>query len=181
MRSIFRKMTFSRITAMNTIARKTILPRILTVAVITLSSISLSRAVDEKFHNAPESAKTMKNPYEGQQPAAQAGRRLFAKNCLSCHGKTGEGTGNVPSLVDGKLEAATSGEVFWFITRGSKSNGMPAWGFLPAQQRWQIVTYVKSLGMSQTAAQSMPDTPAEEVAGTTVKAPPPPRPVTDFR
>jgi glucose/arabinose dehydrogenase len=155
--------------------------RILSVALITLCSIGVLRAVDEKFHNAPDSAKTKKNPLEGQPTAAEAGQRLYAKNCLSCHGKTGEGTGNVPSLVDGNLEAATSGEVFWFITKGSKANGMPPWGFLPATQRWQIVTFVKSMGQSHTGAQSSTEPAPEEPVASTIKAPPPKPPFTDFR
>ena len=155
--------------------------RILPVVLVAFCSLSLLRAVDKDFHNAPDSAKAMKNPYEGQTTAAQAGQKLYAKNCLSCHGKTGSGTGNVPSLVDGKLEAATSGEVFWFITKGSKSNGMPPWNFLPAPQRWQIVTYVKSMGMSQTGAQASPEAAPEEVPGMTFKGPAPKPPFTDFR
>ena len=59
--------------------------------------------------------------------------------------EAGQGTGNVPSLVDGKLDGVTSGEVFWFITRGDMDNGMPSWSQLPEKQRWQIVTYVKSM------------------------------------
>jgi glucose/arabinose dehydrogenase len=151
---------------------------------VVLLPICLLQAVDKKFHNAPDSVRTQKNPYEGQAAAVQAGRRLYARNCLSCHGKTGQGKGNVPSLLNEKVEAATPGEVFWFITRGSKENGMPAWGFLPATQRWQIVSYVKSLGTSSNAAPAAatPAPTAEpDVARTAIKAPPPPAPFTDFR
>lgn len=103
-------------------------------------------AADKSFHGAPESAKATKNPYQGQATAVAAGKTLYARNCLACHGRTGQGTGNVPSLVDGKLEGVTPGEVFWFITKGSKDNGMPPWEFLPEQQRWQIVSFVESMG-----------------------------------
>ena len=71
--------------------------------------------------------------------AVDAGKLLYARNCLACHGKAGKGTGNVPSLVDGKLNGVTQGEVFWFVTKGDKDNGMPAWAFLPEEKRWQIV------------------------------------------
>ena len=75
-------------------------------AAILLSINSMvAAAVDTKFHNAPDSAKATKNPYEGDDAAAQAGKALYARNCLSCHGKAGKGTGNVPSLVDGKLDS----------------------------------------------------------------------------
>src|SRR6202046_1539663 len=108
----------------------------------------LATNVDTKFHNAPAAAQATKNPYEGQDAAAQAGKRLYARNCLSCHGKMGKGTGNVPSLVDGKLDSVAPGEVFWFITKGDKDNGMPSWAALPVKQRWQIITYVKSMETS---------------------------------
>ena len=149
-------------------------------ATTILLPLSLLRAdVDAKFHNAPESAQKMKNPY-GMQPAAiAAGKQLFARNCVSCHGRTGEGTGNVPSLIDGKLETATAGEVFWFITKGDKDNGMPSWAQLPEKQRWQIVSFVKSLGLPQNAQAASP-LPTDN-GGSTIKAPPPTLPFTDFR
>ena len=50
-----------------------------------------------------------------------------------------------------KIKAATPGEIFWFITKGDVHNGMPSWATLPKQQRWQIVSYVQTLGQPQTA------------------------------
>ncbi len=148
-------------------------------AILLPASLLLAADVDTKFHNAPASAQATKNPYEGQDSAALAGKRLYARNCLSCHGKLGKGTGNVPSLVDGKLDSVSPGEVFWFITKGDKDNGMPSWAQLPAKQRWQIVTYVKSMESSPTpqeASVAAPDTSTSKL-----KAPPPPPPFTDFR
>ena len=136
-------------------------------------------AVDRQFHNAPDSTKEVKNPFEGQDSAMQAGKVLYARNCLSCHGKTGQGTGNVPSLVEAKLGDVPSGEVFWFITKGSKANGMPSWAFLPAAKRWQLVTFVKSLGTSSATDSSA--APEPEVTTSTLKDPPPHAPFADFR
>src|SRR6202011_325396 len=116
----------------------------LAAAAILLPAVLLAADADTKFRNGPASARAAKNPYAGQEEAAQAGKKLYARNCLSCHGKVGKGAGLVPSLVDGRLDSVTPGEVFWFITRGDKENGMPAWASFPARQRWQIVTYVES-------------------------------------
>ena len=69
--------------------------------------------------------------------------------------------------------------MFWFITRGDKENGMPAWASLPAKQRWQIVTYLKSMETSQAAQASTP--PPPDMDTSKLKAPPPPPPFTDFR
>ena len=146
------------------------------VPVVSLPALD----VDKKFHNAPESAQKMKNPYEGSDAAAQAGKPLYAKNCLSCHGKLGKGTGNVPSLVDGKLDSIPAGEIFWFITRGSKANGMPSWAFLPVSQRWKIVTYVTSVLPAMNAEPATAAAPSDKSISK-LKAPPPKQPFTDFR
>jgi glucose/arabinose dehydrogenase len=155
----------------------------LVIAAILLPVVSLlALDVDKKFHNAPESAQKMKNPYEGNDAAAQAGKPLYAKNCLSCHGKLGKGTGNVPSLVDGKLDSVPAGEIFWFITRGDKTNGMPSWAFLPVSQRWKIVTYVTSVLPALNAQPGTAAAPAPpDVSTFKLKAPPPTPPFTDFR
>ncbi|HVI10253.1 MAG TPA: c-type cytochrome [Candidatus Binatia bacterium] len=150
-----------------------------TFAVFMLSAVLPFAAVDKNFHNAPDSVKDAKNPYEGQPATLAAGKAAYGKDCLSCHGRRGEGSGNVPSLVDGKLESATPGEVFWFITKGDKENGMPSWSQLTVKQRWQIVSYVKSLGLPQPA-QAAPALPPD-AGGSTVKGPRPSPPFTDFR
>src|SRR5580658_8325996 len=158
---------------------------IITAAILLPTALLLAADVDAKFHNAPASARATKNPYEGQPAAVLAGKKLYARNCLSCHGRTLKGTGNVPSLVDGKLDSVTPGEVFWFITRGDKDNGMPSWASLPVRQRWQVVTYVKSMGAPQSAqeasAPSPVDTAPVDTSTSTLKASPPTPPFTDFR
>jgi glucose/arabinose dehydrogenase len=150
------------------------------ILALALIPYAVLHAVDTKFHNAPDSAKALKNPFEGQATAIAEGKRLYGRNCLSCHGITGRGKGNIPSLVDEKVKSANPGEVFWFITKGSNDKAMPSWAFLPERQRWQIVTYVKSLELSQTAPEAPPAAAANAMTSR-IKAPPPPAPFTDFR
>jgi glucose/arabinose dehydrogenase len=137
-------------------------------------------AVDKNFHDAPDSTKTMKNPYEGQPEAVQQGKALYAQNCLACHGKSGQGTGNVPSLVDGKMEGVAAGEVFWFISKGDKDNGMPSWSFLPEKARWELVSYVATMGPGNVMGSGFA-APEQAAMASTIKAPPPKAPFTDFR
>jgi len=143
-----------------------------------LLGLASLQAQNTGFHNAPESAKEMKNPVEGSQNA-EIGKRLYMANCSRCHGPNAEGSGNIPALVDGVLESTSDGEIFWFVTNGDKKSGMPSFAKLPEQQRWQLVTYVKGLGLSQTSSSDA----APEAAATTskMKAPPPTPPFTDFR
>ena len=156
--------------------------RIGLAVVMCLFSVSVMRAEDNPFHDAPASAKAMKNPYESQATAVDAGKALYARNCLSCHGKALQGTGNVPSLMDGKLKGVTSGEVFWFITKGSTDNGMPAWGFLPEEKRWQIVSYVEAMVSGKGPAPAAHAAAEPESSGESkINGPAPKAPFTDFR
>src|SRR5271166_1727681 len=153
---------------------------VLLSAVGLFGAVSRTEAADTPFHDAPSSAKAMKNPYAGKETAVAEGKTVYARNCLSCHGRTLQGTGNVPSLVDGKLKGVTAGEVFWFITKGDKDNGMPSWSSLPEEKRWQVVTYVEAVASGKATAGS-----AAPAAASTTPAKPkdtaPNAPFTDFR
>jgi glucose/arabinose dehydrogenase len=138
-------------------------------------------AQDSTFHHAPAAAQTVKNPYAGQAEAALAGKDIYARTCSTCHGAAGEGTGSVPPLKNGPAQKASDGAIFWYITQGDVGSGMPSWASLPAQQRWQVVTYLKSLNAAQaTPAQGFaaPTSPTISAKST---APPPVPPFTDYR
>ena len=128
------------------------------------------------FHHAPLSAASLENPFRGQASAAQAGGDVYTAHCAVCHGRSAEGTGNIPALAHGRVQTVPDGEVFWFITKGSNSGAMPAWAALPEQQRWQLVTYLKTLVSTPIVAPAPVAAPM-----TSITAPPPPAPFTDFR
>jgi glucose/arabinose dehydrogenase/cytochrome c5 len=148
-------------------------------AILLIFPASRLAAQDAHFHNAPASSSQLKNPYAGQKAVTTAGSRLYAMNCGSCHGIGGRGTGNIPALSQGPTQSAPDGEVFWFITTGSVNNGMPAWGSLSEQKRWQIVTYLKSLESSSSAKTNGPA--PVDLKPVKTNAPPPQAPFTDFR
>src|SRR5437870_6220695 len=136
------------------------------------------QAQEPNFHNAPASAKEMKNPYGDQRLASE--KQLYHLRCARCHGENGEGSGNIPALASGRAQSASDGELFWYITKGDVNNGMPSWSTLPRQQRWQIVTYLRVLGGSKPGSPRVRTTPAEAVAAG-FSAPPPKAPFTDYR
>jgi glucose/arabinose dehydrogenase len=154
---------------------------IMFAVVLCLLPVVIVKAADSPFHDAPAAAKAMKNPYDGQQSALDAGKTLYSRNCLACHGRALQGTGNVPSLIDGKLKGITQGEVFWFITKGDKDSGMPSWSFLPEEKRWQVVTYVSAVASGKSIAPA-PNAAAEpDNTASKISAPAPKAPYTDFR
>jgi len=145
--------------------------------IMGISVLPSAHAQNSTFHNAPPSAKELKNPYEGKPAAAV--KPLFHLRCARCHGENGEGSGNIPSLASEKVKSASPGELFWYITKGDVNNGMPSWAGLPKRQRWQIVNYVESLTTSPVEGEKRKvETP--QVA-TKLNAPPPPPPFSDFR
>jgi mono/diheme cytochrome c family protein len=150
---------------------------LVTLAIAAMPPLSLVQAQNSTFHNAPASARELKNPYEGQQPPNA--RALFHLRCARCHGENGEGSGNIPPLKVERIKAVTPGEIFWFITRGDVPNGMPSWATLPRQQRWQIVSYVQALGQPQSTKGGTQK--VESRVSQKKNAPPPMPPYTDFR
>ena len=133
-----------------TVVKKTKQPRndvFATCAALFLLLSMAAVARTSSFHNAPASAKTEKNPYQGQQ--SPDGKSAFQLRCVACHGPSGEGSGNIPSLASEKAQRASDGELFWYITKGDVNNGMPSWASLPEEQRWQIVNYLRVLGASK--------------------------------
>ena len=149
--------------------------------IVSVLPFVILEAADNPFHGAPASAKTTKNPLAGQQAAIDAGKTVYARNCLSCHGKTLKGTGNVPSLIDGKLKGVTEGEIFWFVTKGDKDNGMPSWAFMPEEKRWQVVSYLEAVLSGKATAAGSSAAPAAASSKSELKDASPNAPFTDYR
>jgi glucose/arabinose dehydrogenase len=86
------------------------------------------------------------------------------------------GTGDVPALVEGDARSASDGELFWFIDKGSIENGMPPSG-LSAEQRWQVISFIRSLSSSSSPRVSASPQPVVQEN----TAPAPSQPFTDYR
>jgi mono/diheme cytochrome c family protein len=96
---------------------------------------------------APEKARKRVNPLENDPEAIAAGRLLFEDHCAECHGDKAEGGKKGPNLRAPEVQNATPGTLFWVLTNGVVRKGMPVWSKLPEPQRWQLVRYLKSLGV----------------------------------
>jgi mono/diheme cytochrome c family protein len=93
------------------------------------------------------------NPYAGQADAIAGGEKLFSDHCAKCHGNDALGTGKKPSLRSDRVQnEATDGDIAWLLKNGNLGKGMPTWSAIPEPSRWQIVAYVKSLGVAPDAA-----------------------------
>jgi len=153
------------------------LPLFRSLILLSLAGTAISSAAQTaSFHHAPDSALSAKDPLADDGSAALAGQKIYLEKCAVCHGTNRQGTGNVPPLTHGGVDAAPDGAIFWYITQGDLKNGMPSWASLPEQQRWQLVRYLKS----NIAGAAMPATDAS-VPPARSNAPPPRAPFTDYR
>jgi glucose/arabinose dehydrogenase len=158
------------------------LPQIAAIlaGIAALLALSAAAVQNQRFHNSPAATAKWRNPFPRNEQAAKAGAALFVQNCAPCHGTRAEGSGNVPDLRRGPTQAAPDGEIYWYITHGDAKNGMPGWPTLSRDDRWRIVTFLKTLSGASPAA------PAPEKLNPAMEAamrawPPPNPPFTDFR
>ena len=91
---------------------------------------------------------------------APAGKDLFRRFCIGCHGKDGDGNGENAPWVDPKPRDFTMGifkcrstptgslpldeDLFHTIGRGIDTTAMPSWNPLTNQQRADLVAYIKT-------------------------------------
>jgi mono/diheme cytochrome c family protein len=129
------------------------------LAVALLAGIALAQnpayQQDPRWH-APDEAIARQNPLANRPEAAAGGRKLFLRNCAECHRPDGAGMESKHS-ADFQLplvQTQTDGTLFWKITNGNASHGMPSFSKLPELQRWQLVLYIRTLkaaGVDATA------------------------------
>ena len=109
------------------------------------AGIAFSGHLGTPLAQAPAAADARQNPYDDNQDARRAGQKLFEQHCAACHGKDARGIQRAPALNTPIVKSATPGALFWLLRNGSLRRGMPSFSNLPDQQRWQIVTFLKSL------------------------------------
>ena len=121
--------------------------------ILIVMAVPAFNSVPGKLPNVPASASRLRNPYAGRLSAAKAGAALYGSNCSMCHGEDARGSGAALNLRTMTTHAAADGSLFWFITNGDPEKGMPPFQKLSDQERWQIVTYIKSLSIAKTPPQ----------------------------
>jgi len=134
---------------------------------LSLSLLASAQAIPPSSQNTlyaemakvPPKAAARGNPLARDPEAIGAGAKLYKQHCAECHGETGEGghgSKKGPSLRAPEVQQASAGALFWVLTNGVVRRGMPVWSKLPEPQRWQLVSYVKSLGSPSVRAEGSP-------------------------
>ena len=105
--------------------------------------------------NVPTTARELANPVPIDAASIPKAAEVYARHCVSCHGKEGRGDGT-EEKVDYSLQSIlatptqpgnqplTDGELYWKITHGVGK--MPAFaGKLTDTERWLAVNHMRRL------------------------------------
>jgi mono/diheme cytochrome c family protein len=88
-----------------------------------------------------------------ETPTYENGKLLYLQNCAHCHGLSGQGDGwdgqyldiAPANFTDPNLRGMSDGEYYARVSFGIQNSAMPSWGeFLPENQRWAVVNFLKT-------------------------------------
>src|ERR1700756_4798089 len=111
----------------------------------------------------PADAAKQPNPVKSSPESIARAKKWWAMDCAMCHGKDGDGKGEVAKdmklqIVDftdpATLKDRTDGEIFYIIKNGHQD--MPPEGpRVKTEENWDLVNYVRSFA-KKTAAEEKP-------------------------
>lgn len=113
----------------------------------------VSAATAAFVHRDLLAAALRSNPEAGSAESAQAGRALYERHCVACHGAGARGDGPAAGALPVPPDDLTAlpappiypdGLIWHRILRGV--GGMPAYsGLLSEEEAWHLVTHLRSL------------------------------------
>ena len=120
-----------------------------------------TQATAAEFKMPPEAVK-VPNPVKPTAASLAAGKKTYGYDCAMCHGKDGDGKGDLASDMKLKmldysdpaaLKDMTDGELFYIIKNGK--GDMPAEGDrAKSEELWNLVNYVRSLAKKDAKPKS---------------------------
>lgn len=118
------------------------------------------KAKDPRFpegYSIPAKDAQMPNPAKPTEASVAAGGKYYSSQCAMCHGKDGDGKGDLAQQMQLKmldlrkhesLGKFTDGELFYILTNGMGK--MPAEGDrTPDEKKWNVINYLRSLSKAK--------------------------------
>jgi mono/diheme cytochrome c family protein len=115
----------------------------------------------------PAEAVKQVNPVKPTLESVARGKRMYGFDCAMCHGKAGDGKGDVAAdmhvnLRDYRdptsLKDMTDGELSYIITKG-KGEMTGEEGRVKPEEVWNLVNYLRSLAQKETPPKSKRQSP----------------------
>jgi mono/diheme cytochrome c family protein len=132
----------------------------LLLAVVSASAQESKPAAAAAEYKIPPEAAKMANPVKPTAASIAQGKKMYEIDCEMCHGKDGDGKGDLAAdmkvkLVDyhdpAALKDRTDGELFYIIKNGKGE--MPSEGDrAKPDAMWNLVNYIRSLAKKEPSA-----------------------------
>jgi mono/diheme cytochrome c family protein len=121
--------------------------RILALLCLCFSAtLLLCAAAPSHWGRVPARDHARVNPLALHPDSVAAGALVYREHCQECHKADAMGDGRKkPPLRSASVKSATDGDLEWFLRQGDLRHGMPSWSSLPEAQRWQLVSYLRSI------------------------------------
>ncbi|MEE8414227.1 MAG: c-type cytochrome [Dehalococcoidales bacterium] len=139
------------------------------VLLVTLFVVILAFTASAQGEPPPPYA-GLENPFPWEDSSAQAaGVGVYKQSCLGCHGLKGD---NLAEYNFSKADYSQGMEArpdyyYWVLSEGRMDKGMPGYGSsLSEEQRWQVLTYLRSLGVAVPEVILISEVPGEAMEGT---------------
>ena len=137
--------------------------RLWMLLIVGCALLFLSVAVAAQKRGGDPKLAALKSPVPANPASIKAGQAVYAKNCRHCHGPRGKGDGPLAptnpkpaDLTDAKWDHGSSdGEIYTLILNGAPapmSEMKPMKGTLTPTQIWQVVNYIRSIGLQAPAS-----------------------------
>ncbi|MEO8431633.1 MAG: cytochrome c [Acidobacteriota bacterium] len=129
-----------------------------------IATFALNRSVSKR---APRGG----NPMPATPEVLKAGLDHYRENCVTCHGAPGVDASEIgeglnppaPDLTLPRVQSRPPAEMFWIVSNGIRSTGMPAFGPThDSNEIWKIVTFLKHLPEVGTEEQKILKAGTEE-------------------
>jgi len=109
----------------------------------------------------PEAARRV-NPVKPTSESIARGKRMYGYDCTMCHGKNGDGKGDLAADTNMKvtdftdpdaMKDATDGELFYIIKNG-KGEMPPEGPRVKPTEIWNLVNYVRSFAKKKATPEN---------------------------
>jgi mono/diheme cytochrome c family protein len=119
--------------------------------VIVLVVLLMLQAADAPKKGGNPAAAKIKNPVVSSPESLAAGKKIYQRLCIRCHGAEGKGDGEAavgaqPSDLTGQLQFGSSdGEMFSVIRHGTSKDMESYAERISEADTWNVINYVRGL------------------------------------
>lgn len=139
---------------------------LLLISTLLSAQAGAADAGDRLYKAIPPDVEAMSNPYVFEDKVTlKEGKKLYRKNCITCHGARGNGKGPIGNSLEPKPTSFLhvtyttkhpDQHFFWAVREGSPGTGMPAFkDQLKEDDIWKIVAYLRYLPVRYASKISM--------------------------